>query len=256
MPKIIVANWKMHGNLNSIDELLAKVRPALYPLEIEVVVCPSFPYLGHVHRKLKLSGLIKLGAQDLSAYAEGAYTGEVAVSMLKEVGCQYVLVGHSECRMYHHETNTSIAAKLEQAMQAEILPILCVGESLAEREECKTNQVIKQQLAQALAPLKLRENTDVTPFMIAYEPVWAIGTGVNANNAQIRAVHIFIRKTLVELLPGWAKFIPILYGGSVKAKNAAEILALAEVDGALVGGASLIAEEFIKICEEAHAASV
>jgi len=254
MAKIVVGNWKMHGDSKRIEQLLSQVRPALYPLETEVIVCPSFPFLSFVHGKLKHSRLIKLGAQDVSAHQEGAYTGEVAASMLQEIGCEVVLVGHSECRMYHHDTDEMIAAKLNQAIQAGLVPILCVGETLAEREAGETDKVLKQQLKQALTQLIISKNSQTPPLMLAYEPVWAIGTGKNAAEAQIEAVHTFIRETLMQLLPKYGQAIPLLYGGSVNSKNAGGILALPAVDGALVGGASLIAEEFIKICELAHVA--
>jgi triosephosphate isomerase (TIM) len=252
MRKIIVGNWKMHGDFKSIEKLLSMVRLALFALDVDVIVCPSFVYLSFVHGKLKHSKLMALGAQDVSAYAEGAYTGEVAASMLKELGCNYVIIGHSECRQYYHETNETIAAKVQRALDAKLIPILCIGETKAERDANKTKKVLETQLTVALQNLAKLTFKGAAPLMVAYEPVWAIGADVSATQEQIADAHEFIRKALIKLLPKAGTDLPILYGGSVKAKNAAGILRVPQVAGALVGGASINAGEFIKICEAAQ----
>lgn len=248
MRKLIIGNWKMHGELKGIEKLLVTVRQALFSLDVDVVVCPTFVHLSFVHGKLKHSKLMQLGAQDVSAHDEGAYTGEVAAPMLKELGCHYVIIGHSECRQYHHDTDEIIAAKMKRALAAQLTPILCIGETKAERDANKTEKVLETQLTQALQNLPV----DGLSLVVAYEPVWAIGTGLTASNEQIGTAHKFIRNTLRKLLPKIADTLPILYGGSVKPKNAQEILAIPEVAGALVGGASIIAEDFISICEAAE----
>lgn len=247
MHKIIVGNWKMHGDFKAIDKLLCAVRQALFSLDVDVVVCPTFVHLNFVHGKLKHSKLMGLGAQDVSAHHEGAFTGEVAAPMLKEIGCNYVIIGHSERRQYQHETNEIINAKLQRALEAKLIPILCIGETKAERDANKTKKVLETQLTQALQ--NLPKLNGKVPLMIAYEPVWAIGAGASASEQQIIDAHAFIRSILIKLLPKLGADLPILYGGSVKAKNAQSILHLPEVAGALVGGASIIAAEFIKICE-------
>jgi triosephosphate isomerase len=252
MRKMIVGNWKMHGDLEAIEKLLSQVRQALFALDVTVVVCPTFVHLMYVHNKLKHSQLMSLGAQDVSQHQDGAYTGEIAASMLKEMGCRYVIIGHSECRQYHHDTDEAIAEKLQQALQAKLIPILCVGETSAERATHKTKKVLETQLETALENVPKLLGKNAVPLCIAYEPVWAIGTNVSATEAQIEEAHSFIRKTLEKLLPKHGQNIPVLYGGSVKAKNAKNILTLPEVAGALVGGASIVANEFIKICEIAH----
>lgn len=249
MRKTIVGNWKMHGDLKSIEQLLSTVRQALFALDVNVIVCPTFVHLSFVHGKLKHSKLMGLGAQDLSMYKEGAYTGEVAGVMLKELGCHYVIIGHSERRQYHHETNEIVAEKLQQALQAKLVPILCIGETAAERNANKTKKVLETQLTEALQSLPKLSMKLEAPLMIAYEPVWAIGSGVSATEEQIEEAHVFIRKVLEKLVPKLGASLPILYGGSVKAKNAKSILGLNEVSGALVGGASIVANEFVKICD-------
>lgn len=249
MRKVIVGNWKMHGSLKGIEQLLNAVRFALFSLDVDVVVCPTFAHLSFVHGKLKHSKLMQLGAQDVSQHDEGAYTGEVAALMLKEVGCEYVIIGHSERRQYHRESNEIIAEKLQQTLNAKLIPILCIGETEAERKTGKTKKVLETQLNKTLENLKNVKN--MKSLMIAYEPVWAIGTGVNADNAQIEEAHGIIRKVLEKLYPKFGKDMVILYGGSVKAKNVKTILEINNVGGALVGGASLVSDEFIKICETA-----
>lgn len=251
MRKIIIGNWKMHGHLKSIDKLLSTVRQALFSLDVDAIVCPTFVHLNFVYNKLKHSKLMALGAQDVSAHKEGAYTGEVAADMLKEMGCDYVIIGHSERRQYHHETNEIIGAKVQRALEAKLIPILCIGETKAERDNGKTKKVLETQLTQALQEVNklLGKNSRL---MVAYEPVWAIGAAVSATEEQISEAHAFIRKTLIKILPKQGPNLPILYGGSVKAKNAQSILAVPEVAGALVGGASIVAADFIKICEAAE----
>lgn len=235
--KLIVANWKMHGDL----EMAYAYVWELLELRNEgggkntLVICPPTPYLSFVAGRLAASG-VGLGAQDCSAHEKGAFTGEVSAPMLADVGCRYVIIGHSECRHYHQESSEALANKIHQALAAHLIPIFCVGEMEQDREQGITQQVLEQQLS-ILASFRGHS------LVIAYEPVWAIGTGRIPQNQDIEEACALIRKvaTFYEIKP------TILYGGSVKAENAQEILSLPEVEGALVGGASLKPLEFWKI---------
>lgn len=216
----------------------------------DVLVCPSFVSLGIVNKKIKDSG-IKLGAQDIYYENDGAYTGEVSASMLKSVGCEYVIAGHSERRKYIHETNKIINRKVRKAIEFGIRPILCVGESLEEREDEIFEGVVEKQIIEGLAEVSKESMKDL---VIAYEPVWAIGTGLNATPKQASDMHMFIGKVISKLFDNdVANDLLILYGGSVNGKNAGEILSACGVDGALIGGSSLKADEFsgiVKIASE------
>ena len=228
--RVVVGNWKMHGSRASIAALLdalAKENPA------GSAVCVPFPYLAQVAERLRGSR-IAWGAQNVSEHAQGAYTGEVSASMLGEFGCRYVIVGHSERRHIYGETDAQAAAKFAAVKAGGMTPILCVGETLAERDAGKTEQVVARQLAAV----------DFKDGVLAYEPVWAIGTGRNATPEQAQAVHGFLRKKV----PAGTS---ILYGGSVKAQNAAAIFAMPDVDGGLIGGASLVAKDFLDIVKAA-----
>ena len=239
--KLIAGNWKMNPpTLAQARELLAGVVAATSGATAEVLVIPPAPYLA----ALGDAGHVAIGAQNLHPERAGAYTGEVAASMLRDVGVRYVLCGHSERRQLFGEDPRFVGTKVAAAHRDGLTPILCVGETLAERDEDTTEAVIEGQLEAGLVAL---DNELVAATVIAYEPVWAIGTGRNATPAQAQAVHAFIRKWLTDRIGGAAAGIRILYGGSVKAQNAAELLAEADVDGALVGGASLDAAGFAAI---------
>jgi triosephosphate isomerase len=244
---LVAGNWKMHGSRASAIELVGAVAAAL-PDGVDVAVLPPFPYLDGLVA-LHGAGGLAFGAQDLSEHAQGAYTGEVAGAMLKDVGCRYVLVGHSERRQYHREPDELVAAKFAAAQAAGLVPILCVGETRAEREAAQTEAVIARQLDAVVA------RAGVAAFaqaVVAYEPVWAIGTGLTASPEQAQAVHAFIRDKFVRLDATIASSLQLLYGGSVKPGNAAELFGQPDVDGGLIGGASLVASDFIAICRAAR----
>jgi len=246
---LIAGNWKMHGsraeNAELIEALLLGL-PAQTP--VEIAVCPPFVYLWETARLLKSSS-IALGAQSVCAEALGAFTGEVSAGMLKDVGCKYVLVGHSERRAIYKEDDALVARKFLAAQSQGLIPVLCVGETLEERERGQTMQVVSRQLA---AVLDLAGAAALRTAVIAYEPVWAIGTGKNATPAQAQEVHAYIRTAIAGRDAKIAADVRILYGGSVKAANAHELFAMPDVDGGLVGGASLKADEFLKICAAAQ----
>jgi triosephosphate isomerase len=232
--RLVAGNWKMHGSLAANAALL----DALVAAGVDCAVCVPFPYLAQAADRLRGTRLA-LGAQTVSEHASGAYTGEVSASMLGEFGCRYVLVGHSERRQVFGETDAQVAAKFAAAQGAGITPILCVGEALAEREAGRTQEVVARQLDAVLAKGELGD------AVLAYEPVWAIGTGRTATPQQAQEVHAFLRQRVTAATR-------VLYGGSVKADNAAAIFAQPDVDGGLIGGASLKAQEFIAICKLAE----
>ncbi|HWR77005.1 MAG TPA: triose-phosphate isomerase [Thiobacillus sp.] len=243
--KLVAGNWKMHGNLVENAALLAALKPAL--AGIDAVVCVPFPYLAQVQAALSGSS-IAWGAQNVSEQAKGAFTGEVSASMLLDFGCKYVIVGHSERRSLYGESDALVASKYVAAQAAGLTPILCVGESLAERESGVTEAVVSRQLD---AVIDAAGVGSLVKAVIAYEPVWAIGTGKTASPAQAQAVHAFIRGKVAALDAGVAEQLVIQYGGSVKAANAAELMVQPDIDGGLIGGASLVADEFIAICRAA-----
>lgn len=236
---LVVGNWKMNGSLSANAALLAGLTQQWQAPSAEMAVCPPAIYLGQAQQLLAGSS-VKLGAQDASGHASGAYTGEHSAAMLQEFGCSFVIIGHSERREYHGETDQAVAEKCQALLAAGLTPIVCVGETLAERESGQTLDVIKRQLAAVTEFVGLETLSGV---VIAYEPVWAIGTGLTASPEQAQEVHAFIRQQLASL----GDQTRILYGGSVKASNAQELFAMADIDGALVGGASLKAEDFIAI---------
>lgn len=243
--KIIAGNWKMNKTLAEAKDLLTTIEHQLItPISATVVLIPPFPFLATLQASV-LNQAICLGAQDCSAHAQGAYTGEVSAAALKSVGCSYVLVGHSERRLYHSETEGVLIEKTKQALQAGLHVILCVGESLEQRRSNQHEQTVSQQLLSVLSTLSSNERHQLT---IAYEPVWAIGTGETATPAQAQAMHAFIRQLISEQYGlALSQRISILYGGSCNAQNAAELLACADIDGGLIGGASLKANDFVKI---------
>jgi triosephosphate isomerase len=242
--KLVVGNWKMNGSRAANAELLAALRAA-GPWRAEVAVCVPFPYLGDTAISLQGDGMA-WGAQDCSTHEAGAYTGEVSAAMLAEFGCRYVIVGHSERRALHGESDQLVADKAKIALAHRLTPIVCVGETLAEREAGKTDAVVKRQLSVVIHTLA----HCISQVVVAYEPVWAIGTGKTATPEQAQAVHALLR-TQLKAASERASDMKILYGGSVKADNAAALFALADVDGGLIGGASLKAAEFSAICRAA-----
>jgi triosephosphate isomerase len=242
--KLVVGNWKMNGNRASNAELIAGLKAA-GPWVAEVAVCVPDVYLGDV--ALSLQGdSIAWGAQDCSAFESGAYTGEVSASMLAEFGCRYVLNGHSERRAYHFESDQVVADKAKAALAHRITPIVCVGETLAEREAGQTEAVVKRQLSVVIHTLA----HCISQIVVAYEPVWAIGTGKTASPEQAQAVHAILRAQLKAATEHAAE-MKILYGGSVKADNAAILFSQPDIDGGLIGGASLKAADFAAICRAA-----
>jgi len=243
--KLVAGNWKMHGSLAEHAALLSALKPAL--AGIEAVVCVPFPYLAQAQSELAGSS-IAWGAQNLSEHSKGAYTGEVSASMLRDFGCSYVIVGHSERRSLYGESDQQVAAKFIAAQAGGLVPILCVGESLEEREAGITEQVVARQLDAVISAAGIGA---LATAIVAYEPVWAIGTGKTASPEQAQAVHAFIRSKIAGLDAAIADALVIQYGGSVKAANAAELLAQPDIDGGLIGGASLVAEEFAAICQAA-----
>ena len=246
---IVAGNWKLHGsraeNARLIEEILTQL-PARVPALC--VVCPPFVYLYELGRILRES-TIALGAQDVCAEAQGAFTGEVSALMLRDVGCEYVIVGHSERRLLYRESDQLVARKFAAAQSKGLMPILCVGEQLAEREADRMRDVITRQLD---VVLELCGVESFATAVIAYEPVWAIGTGRNATPEQAQEMHAFIRARLAARNANIAAETRILYGGSVKAGNAAELFAMPDVDGGLIGGASLKADEFLAILAAAR----
>ena len=227
--RLVAGNWKMHGSRESIRALLDAVVAGAGAAAAQCAVCPPFPYLAQVAERLRGTA-VALGAQNASEHASGAYTGEVSVAMLAEFGCRYVIVGHSERRQLYGETDAQVAAKFAAVRSGGLMPILCVGETLAEREAGRTEEVVARQLG----AVKFERG------VLAYEPVWAIGTGRNATPEQAQEVHAFLRNRVPA-------DTPILYGGSVKPQNAAAIFAMPDVDGGLIGGASLVAADFLAI---------
>jgi triosephosphate isomerase len=231
--RLVAGNWKMHGSRASIQALLDSLLQGIPKSRVQCAVCVPFPYLAQVAERLR-GRPIAGGAQNVSEHAPGAYTGEVSAAMLVEFGCRFVIVGHSERRQLYCESDAQVAAKFAAARAAGMTPILCVGETLAERDAGKTEAVVARQLGAVAF-----ENG-----VLAYEPVWAIGTGRNATPEQAQAVHASLRKRVPSETP-------ILYGGSVKPQNAAAIFAMPDVDGGLIGGASLVAKDFLDILKAA-----
>lgn len=246
--KLVAGNWKMNGSKASIKELLDGIKKGIGDVaDSEVAVCPPAIYLGEVESQL--SGTpIAWGAQNLSTEASGAFTGETSADMVNDFNCKYVLVGHSERRTLYGEDDATVAKKYAVARAAGLKPVLCIGETLEERESGVTEEVCARQIQ---AVIDLEGVAALADGVIAYEPVWAIGTGKTASPEQAQEVHAFIRKTLAEQDAGVAEKVQILYGGSMNAGNAADLLAQADIDGGLIGGASLKAEDFLTIARAA-----
>ena len=247
MRRLLVAgNWKMNASKVMLNELLSGITASI-PQSTDVVVFPPAPYLLMAGDKLQGSS-VTLGGQTLNANDSGAFTGEVSASMLVDCGCEAVLVGHSERRTLYAETDADVLAKTEAALAAGLIPYVCIGETLAEREADKTEAVVERQINAVLNGLSIQQ---LAKCVFAYEPVWAIGTGKTASPEQAQQVHAFIRSLLAAKDEELALNSHVLYGGSVKASNAKELFAQKDIDGGLVGGASLKAEEFLGICNPA-----
>jgi triosephosphate isomerase (TIM) len=252
MKKLIAGNWKMNGSLASNEALLTALAQGLTAARpaCDIAVCVPAGYLGQV-QTLKAAhpalSVLDVGAQDVSAQASGAYTGEVSGAMLKELGCRYAIVGHSERRQYHGESDALVAEKAKAALAAGVTPIVCIGETLAEREAGKTEEVVKRQLAAVIHA----NGHCISEIVVAYEPVWAIGTGKTATPEAAQAVHAVLRAQL-KAVSDQAARVKILYGGSMNAANAATLLVRPDIDGGLIGGASLKAPDFLTIIAAAQ----
>jgi triosephosphate isomerase (TIM) len=245
---VVAGNWKMHGSRSVNEALLTDLERRLKPdWQVDVVVFPPYVYLADAVRMLD-GGAIAVGAQDVCTEPAGAFTGQVAAAMLKDVGCRYVIVGHSERRRLYHEDDVIVARKFVAVLQAGLTPVLCVGETLEEREGHRTEAVVARQLDAVTA---MNGVGSLAEAIVAYEPVWAIGTGRTASPQQAQDVHAYLRGRIGVQDAKMARNLRILYGGSVKAANAAELFSMPDVDGGLVGGASLSADEFLEICAAA-----
>jgi triosephosphate isomerase len=243
--KLMVANWKMHGSLDANASLVADILLGMGDVSCRAALCVPSVYLWQLQAMLAASP-IELGAQDVSAHASGAFTGEVSADMLHEFAVRYCIVGHSERRQHHAESDGSVASKAKQALAVGITPIVCVGESLAEREAGQTEAVVKQQLAAVIHA----NGHCISEIVVAYEPVWAIGTGLTASPEQAQQVHAVLRAQL-QAASAHADRVSILYGGSMNADNSAELLAQPDVDGGLIGGAALKAPDFLSMLKTA-----
>jgi len=246
MRKTIVAgNWKMNASKEAVNTLVMGILAGMDSVNTEVVVCPPYPYLSQVEALMAHSQL-KLGAQSLNINTSGAFTGEVSAQMIKDFGAEYVIVGHSERRSLYGEENNLVAKKVKAALDNDLIPIFCVGETLEQRETGKTEVVVGEQLS---AVIELLGIDAFLGIVVAYEPVWAIGTGVTATPEQAQTVHAFIRQLLAKHDDGIADMTTVLYGGSMNANNASDLLACEDIDGGLIGGASLKVEDFLQICK-------
>lgn len=242
--KLIAGNWKMNGSLAANAVLLNEIKSGLTQSECDVAVCVPAPYFSQC--QAALSGTeAAWGGQDLSVHECGAYTGEISASMLIDFGCRYVIIGHSERRAYHAESNPLVAAKVVRALKSGLTPIVCVGETLAEREANRTDSVVGQQID---AVLGMIAGSDLEKIVVAYEPVWAIGTGKTATPQMAQDVHAMLRAKLAVKSSAAAQ-VRILYGGSMKPENAKELLAMPDIDGGLIGGAALKASDFLSIIQ-------
>jgi len=239
--KLIAGNWKMNGGLAANEALVRAMLAGIGQPQAEVALCVPAPYLAQLQSLLQGSA-IAWGSQDVSEHEQGAYTGEVSAAMLRDFACRYAIVGHSERRQYHGETDEVVAAKAQRALAAGITPIVCVGETLAQREAGETESVVKRQLAAVIHAV----GHCITEIVVAYEPVWAIGTGKTATPEMAQSVHAVLRAQLAAATTN-PKRVHILYGGSMNAANAASLLAQPDIDGGLIGGASLKAPDFLQI---------
>lgn len=245
---LIAGNWKMNGSFAANRSLLSEIVAGLpVSSDCDVLVCAPAPYLTQCAELLTAS-LVKWGAQDVSEHVQGAFTGEVAASMLVDCGCRYVIVGHSERRAYHAESNAVVARKTLRALSESLIPIVCVGETLEQRESGQTEKVVAAQLQ---AVLDVVDVAQMTQLVVAYEPVWAIGTGKTATPQMAQDVHAFLRQQIALKDVAAAASVQILYGGSMKPENAKDLLAMADIDGGLIGGAALKSADFLAIAAAA-----
>ncbi len=246
--KLLVAgNWKLNGSITMTNDLIVEIISGLPSSKnFDVAVFPPSIYIPQTANLV--GGVVLFGGQTLSEHDQGAYTGEVSGSMLKEFGCQMVLVGHSERRAYYNESNQDIALKFQAALKHGLKPVLCCGETLEQRESRVTEKVVAEQINAVIDLVGIKAFANA---VIAYEPVWAIGTGVTASSEQAQTVHAFIRSLLTLKSDTIAPLVPILYGGSVKGSNAKELFSMQDIDGGLIGGASLTSEDFLAICQQA-----
>jgi len=242
---IVAGNWKMNASKGSVNKLISGILSGMSEVSSEVVVCAPFPYLSQVER-LIADSQVKLGAQNLNTNSSGAFTGEVSANMIKDFGAKHVIVGHSERRSLYGETSSLVAEKVKAALDNDLTPLLCVGESLEQREAGETETVVAKQINTVIELVGIGAFRNI---IVAYEPVWAIGTGKTASPEQAQAAHLFIRSLLGENNESIAQNTPILYGGSMNAGNANELIACADIDGGLIGGAALKAEDFLQICK-------
>lgn len=245
---LVVGNWKMNGSRASIDALLRQLTGAPMKSGAELVVCPAYVHLAQVVNHCAASSIM-VGAQDCSHMSSGAFTGDISPEMLADIGCRWVILGHSERRQYHGESDALVAAKVAASIEAGLHPIVCVGETREQREAGEAEAVVSAQLFGAL-----QDQANLRSLVVAYEPVWAIGTGLTATPEQAQAMHAFIRQCLDGIKNTRSADTRILYGGSVKSENAAQLFAQPDIDGALVGGASLVAADFLTIVRAATAA--
>jgi triosephosphate isomerase (TIM) len=241
MSALVIANWKMNGALSAVEVFAETWGSVVIPNDVQIVICPPYVYLSAVREAMPRE--VQLGAQDCAGHKAGAFTGEVAADMLVESGCAWVIVGHSERRQYHAETDELVAQKAQLAQEAGLCAVVCVGEQLGQREAGEHQQVVAAQLAGSL------DGVDLKNLVVAYEPVWAIGTGHSASPQQAEDMHRWIKDCLMKHYGADAQQIPVIYGGSVKPETAAELFACETIDGALVGGASLEATSFAEIAQ-------
>ena len=243
--KLLVGNWKMNGSLAANAALLAGLKAGKSSISAEMAVCVPYPYFAQCQQELTGTGIF-WGAQDISSYDAGSYTGDVSASMLRDFGCRYVIIGHSERRVHHNETDWIVAEKVRHAFVNGITPIVCVGETLSQFEAGMTGDVVGQQIDAILAEVGIEESAGI---VVAYEPIWAIGTGRTATPTVVQEIHTMLRARLAEKNSVAGKLVPILYGGSVRPDNAENLFKMPDIDGALVGGASLNASDFLAIAK-------
>ena len=246
MRQVIVAgNWKMNASKETVNTLIMGILSGMAEVDSNVIVCAPSPYMSQVEALITHSQL-HLGAQDLNVNASGAFTGEVSADMIKDFGAQYVIVGHSERRSLYGETDEVVAHKVQAALENDLTPLFCIGETLEERESGNMEAVVSRQIQAVIDRVGIDAFKNI---IIAYEPVWAIGTGVTASPQQAQDAHAFIRSMLAQNNESVAQATPILYGGSMNPGNAAELIGCEDIDGGLIGGASLKAEDFLQICK-------
>jgi len=245
---LVAANWKLNGSLEMVSTLVADISVHMQgSQQVDVIIAPPYPYLQRVGERIQGANL-SLAAQNVAMHQQGAYTGEVAAQMLADIGCEYVIIGHSERREYYSETNEVVAKKVSCAIQSSLVPIICVGESLDDRQQGRVDEVIKAQLMSVIDEVGIEA---LQHSVIAYEPIWAIGTGQTASPQQAQAVHKSIRELIARYSAQLSARIRIIYGGSVKPENARELILQEDIDGGLIGGASLDAEGFNQIVDAA-----